>query len=59
MSEANRLGEQEILLLVKRTGIDKTWQVAPYPIKTVESAQRLVAFLQKAWGIPFEHKVLS
>jgi len=48
----------DLVLLVKRTGIDKSWTVAPYPIPSRERAEKLVVFLQKAWGIPFEWKVV-
>jgi hypothetical protein len=46
----------EMLLLVKRIGLDKTWRVAPYPIRSRDHAERLVEFLQSAWSIPFEHR---
>jgi len=50
--------EQEVsMLLIKRTGIDTRFEVAPYDIKSEAQAQRIVAYLQKAWGIPFEWRV--
>jgi len=49
----------EVVMLVKREGLDKTWQVAPYPVKDEAGALRLVEFLQKAWGIPFVWKLAT
>lgn len=50
--------DQEVLLLMKRTGIDKTWQVAPYPIKSKAGAERLAEWLKLSLP-PFEYKVIS
>lgn len=50
--------EQETLLLVKRTGLDKTWQVAPYPVKSREGAECLATWLKTVWSVPFEYKVI-
>lgn len=49
----------ETLLLIKRTGIDTTWQVAPYPIKDREHAQWLVGFLNRTWRVPFEFRITA
>ena len=46
----------EVLLLVKRIGIDKTWQVAPYEIKSEKAAERLVEWLRRSLP-PFEYRV--
>lgn len=48
----------EVLLLVKRIGIDNTWQVAPYPIKSVAGAERLAEWLKQSFP-PFEYRVIS
>jgi len=48
----------DLVMLVKRSGIDKTWTVAPYSISSREHAGKLAAFLRKAWSIPFEWKVV-
>ena len=47
MSE-HKSSEPEVLLLVKRVGIDKTWQVAPYPRMTRERTERLAEWLRRA-----------
>lgn len=57
MSEMST-SDEEVLLLVKRIGIDKTWQVAPYPIKTKAGAERLVEWLKQSLP-PFEYKVIA
>jgi hypothetical protein len=50
----------EMLLLIKRIGIDKTWQVAPYPIETAAGADRLAAWLGRVWAAtPFEYQVIT
>lgn len=49
----------ELVMLVKRTGIDKKWEMAPYPIPSRDYAKHVADFLQKAWGIPFEWKVVE
>lgn len=36
------------VLLVKRDGIDKNWQVAPYRITSREHGERLAAWLTRA-----------
>lgn len=48
----------EVLLRVKRIGIDKTWQVAPYSIKSVAGAERLAEWLKQSFP-PFEYLVIS
>lgn len=49
----------EVVLMVKREGIDKTWQVAPYKVTDEANAERIVAFLRNAWSIPFEWKLAT
>lgn len=49
----------EVVMMVKREGLDKTWQVAPYPVKDEAGALKLVEFLRKAWGIPFVWKLAT
>ena len=49
----------DLVLLVKRTGIDKSWTVAPYAIPSRDYAKHVADFLQRAWGIPFEWKVVE
>jgi hypothetical protein len=52
--------EKEFLLLVKRIGIDKTWQVAPYPRMTRERTERLAEWMKRALtGCPMETKVVE
>lgn len=47
----------EILILVKRPSIDRTWQVAPYPIKDRAHAERILAWLKAQMNI--EGKVIE
>lgn len=49
----------EVVMMVKREGLDKTWQVAPYPVTDEADARRLAGFLQKAWSIPFVWKTAT
>lgn len=52
--------EKEVLLLVKRVGIDKTWQVAPYPRMSRERTERLANWLKSALtGCPMETRVVE
>ena len=47
----------EVILMIKRENIDKTWQPAPYKVTDEASAERIVKFLRKAWSIPFAWKL--
>lgn len=59
-SERTLTEEKEVLLLVKRIGIDKTWQVAPYPRMTRERTKRLADWLQRALsGCPMEMRIVE
>ena len=49
----------EVILMVKRENIDKTWQPAPYRVTDEASAERIVKFLRKAWAIPFAWKLAT
>ena len=55
-TQAQPSAEKEVLLLIKRRGIDQTWQVAPYPITSQIGAVRMVQWLRKTLP-PFDYKV--
>jgi hypothetical protein len=58
--DANLTAETEVLLLVKRVGIDKTWQVAPYPRMTRERTERLATWLTRVMsGCPIETRIVE
>lgn len=54
----NPSANTELLLLIKRRGIDKTWQVAPYEVKSEMSAVLLVQWLRRSLP-PFDYKVVT
>jgi hypothetical protein len=52
--------DEEVLLLVKRIGIDKDWQVAPYPRLSRERTERLAKWLREALpGCPMETRIVT
>lgn len=53
-----RSEEKEVLLLVKRIGIDKTWQVAPYKLTSAAGAERIAQWLKQSLP-PFEYRVIA
>lgn len=57
MSDRPLTTEKEVLLLIKRIGLDKTWQVAPYKIASLAAAEKLVKWLELSLPA-FEYKVI-
>jgi hypothetical protein len=60
LGTSNSLSTPEVLLLVKRIGIDKTWQVAPYPAMSRERTERLADWLRRSLpGCPMETRIVE
>jgi hypothetical protein len=54
----------ETLLMIKRKPVgdfagDKSWQVAPYPIKDAEDAERVAEWLRSSTGADFSYRIVS
>lgn len=56
--DAPQSTETELVLLIKRNGIDKSWHQAPYQIKSKAGAEKLVAWLRQSLP-PFEYRVVT
>lgn len=52
--------DSEVLLLVKRVGIDKDWQVAPYPRTTRARTEKLAEWLKRAMpGLELDTRIIE
>jgi hypothetical protein len=60
MSDDKQTAGAEVLLLVKRVGIDRTWTVAAYPQMTRERTERLATWLSRAMsGCQIETRIVE
>lgn len=46
-------------LYIKREGIDRRWQIAPYEVRSYAEAEKLIEFVRPTVPVPFEWKVTT